>query len=107
MTTIVTSGTQTATVTTKHQLYTTASAGVYELLVDTTNMVNGDVLELYIDVIYKSGGSSIQTHYATFAHVQSDPGKCSVPVVAPYGATFHLKQTVGTSRNFDWCITLG
>jgi hypothetical protein len=107
MTTVVTSGTQAATLTTKHQLYTTASAGVYELLVDTTAMANGDVLELFIDAVYKSGGSSIQTHYATFAHVQSDPGKVSVPVVAPYGATFHLKQTLGTGRSYDWCITVG
>jgi len=104
---IVTSGTQSAELTTKHQLYTTASSGVYALLVDTTGMVNGDVLELYIDVVYKSGGSSIQTHYAIFAHVQSDPGKVSVPVIAPYGATFYLKQNLGTGRSFDWCITSG
>lgn len=104
---IATSGTQVATVGTKHQLHTTTENGVYELLVDATGIVNGDKLELYIEVRYKSGGALIQTHYATFSHKQSDPGKVSVPVVAPYGAAFHLKQTAGTARSFDWCITSG
>lgn len=104
---LITSGTQVATISTKHQLYTTETSGVYMVLVDTTAMANGDKLELFIDAKYKSGGSSIQTHYATFAHVQSDPGKVSVPVIAPYGATFSLKQTAGTGRSFDWCITSG
>ena len=100
-------GTQTASVGTKHQLFTTTANGVYELLVDTTALANGDKLELTINIPFKSGGASIQTHYATFAHAQSDPGKVSVPVVAPYGATFSLKQTSGTARSFDWCITSG
>lgn len=104
---LITSGTQAATISTKHLLYTTETSGVYMVLVDTTAMANGDKLDLFIDAKYKSGGSSIQTHYATFAHVQSDPGKVSVPVVAPYGATFSLKQTAGAGRSFDWCITSG
>lgn len=104
---VITSGTQVATLSTKHALYTTAASGVYMLMIDTTDMANGDKLELFIDAKYKSGGASIQTHYATFAHVQSDPGKVSVPVIAPYGATFSIKQTAGTGRSFDWCITSG
>lgn len=101
---IVTGGTQTATVSTKHQLHTTTSLNTYSLMVDTTNMVNGDVLELYIDVLYKSGGTARQTYMISYAHGQSDPGKISVPALAPYGATFSLKQTAGTGRSFDWCV---
>lgn len=102
--TIVTYGTQSATVTTKHQLYTTTSEGVYVLGVDTNALQVGDTVELYIDVAYEAGGTKRQTFYVSHSHVQADPGKISVPVVAPYGATFHLKQTVGTGRSFPWYI---
>lgn len=100
-------GTQTATVGTKHELFATTSSSVYMLMVDTSNMANGDKIELVIEIAFKSGGALVQTHYATFAHVQSDKGKTSVPVAAPFGATFYLKQTAGTGRSFDWCITSG
>lgn len=101
---VVTSGTQTATISTKHQLYTTNAANTYALIVETVNMVLGDVLELYIDIACESGGTHRQAYYVVFAHVQADTAKISVPVVAPYGATFHLKQTAGTGRAFKWCV---
>ena len=100
-------GTQTAVVGTKHQLFETTSSGVYMLMIDASNMANGDKIELFIEIALKSGGSLIQTHYATFAHAQADSGKQSVPVAAPFGARFHIKQTAGTARSFDWCITSG
>ena len=100
-------GTQVVTVGTEHTLFTASAPGVYVLLVDTTAMVNGDVIELSIKAKYASTGAYVQTHYATFAHVQSDPGKVSVPVIVPYAATFNIKQTAGSARSFDWCITSG
>lgn len=99
-------GTQVAVVGTEHTLYT-SEPGVFELHVDTTAMNNGDVLEIAIKSKYASTGTYVQTHYAVFAHVQSDPGKVSVPVIVPYAATFHIKQTAGSARSFDWCITSG
>ena len=104
---VLANGAQSATVGTKHQLHTTTANGVYMLMVDTTNLVNGDALELYIDVGFATGVAHVQTHYSIFANVQDDPGKVSVPVVAPYGATFSLKQTTGVSRSFVWCVTTG
>lgn len=101
---IISNGSQTATINTKHQLYTTNLTNTYALVVDTTNMALGDVLELYVDVACESGGTHRQAYYTTFAHPQSDPGKISVPVIAPYGATFSLKQTAGTGRVFKWCV---
>lgn len=101
---VVTSGTQTATLDTKHQLYTTNLANTYALIVDTTNMVLGDVLELFVDIACESGGTHRQAYNVVFAHVPADPAKISVPVVAPYGATFSLKQTAGTGRAFAWCV---
>jgi len=101
---VVSSGTQTATISTKHQLFTTGLANTYALMVDTSNMAIGDVVELYVDVACKSAGTHRQAYLVVFAHVQADPAKLSVPVVAPYGATFHLKQSAGTGREFDWCV---
>lgn len=101
---VASSGSKTATISTKHSLYATTADGVYSLMVDTNNLALGDVLELSIDVAYSSGGSRRQTYAVTYAHVQSDPGKISVPVIAPYGAEFFLKQTAGTGRSFNWCV---
>lgn len=101
---VIANGTQASVVGSKHSLHTTSSNGVFALMVDTSAMVNGDKLEIYIDVGFVSGAAHIQTHYSIFAHAQDDPGKVSVPVVAPFGATFSIKQTAGTSRSFPWCI---
>ncbi len=106
MSSVASSGSQSATINTKHSLYATTNSGIYSLMVDATNMVLGDVLELSVDVAYASGGTRRQTYAATYAHAQSDPGKISVPVVAPWGAEFNLKQTAGTGRSFPWAVVL-
>lgn len=100
----IANNTQTATIGTKHQLYTSNAANTYALLVDTSSMNLGDVLELYIDVACEPGGTHLQAYFVTYAHTQADPAKLSVPVLAPYGATFSLKQTAGTGRVFKWCV---
>lgn len=101
---IVGTGTQSASISTKHQIYTTTIAGVFVLVVDATNMALGDILELYADVGCFSGDAHVQAYFVTYAHNQADPAKLSVPVTAPYGATFHLKQTAGTGRSFKWSV---
>ncbi len=103
---IISSGAQAATLNTPHLLYQTTDAGVYSLMVDTSQLALGDVLELSVDVAFASGGTRRQTYAVTYAHTQSDPGKISVPVVAPFGAAFYLNQTAGTARSFDWCVVL-
>lgn len=101
---LVTSGTQTATISTKHQLYTTSTDGIYALGVDTSAMALGDVLEIYAEADFESAGTNRQVLFYTYAHVQADPGKVSIPVIAPFGVTFHLKQTAGTGRAFPWFV---
>jgi len=100
----ISEGTQTATIGTKHQLYTTSLANTFALLLDTNNMALGDVLEMYVDVACKSGATQRQAYFATYAHNQADPAKISVAIIAPAGATFSLKQTAGTGRAFDWSV---
>lgn len=101
---IASTGTQTAVISTKHQLYTTSSIGTYVLVVDTSNMALGDILELYADIGCYSGDAHVQAYYVAYAHNQSDLAKLSVPVIAPYGVTFYLKQTEGTGRAFKWSV---
>lgn len=102
--TVESSGTQTAVIGTEHSLATTTAAKVYDLSVDTSNMINGDVLELRIKRKVLTGGAEALLFYAVFSHAQSEPVKVSVPVVAPYGATFTLKQTAGTAKAFPWSV---
>lgn len=104
MVTVASSGSQTAVINTKHQLYDSTTPAVFVFMVDTANMVIGDRVELSIDVAYASGGSLRQTYSKLYAYGQSDPGKISVPVVSPYQIRFYLKQVAGTGRIFPWAI---
>lgn len=109
MTLIVTaSGTQTATVGSNHDLTTLTGPKTFTLMIDTSNMVFGstnDELELRIKTKALTGGTERLTYYAYFVGAQDMPVKISIPVPVPYTATVSLKQTFGTSRNFDWNIT--
>ncbi len=100
-----TSGTQSATVTTEHVLATITAAGTYQLVVDTSNMVLADVLELRIKVKVLTGSTSAEAFFAAYAQDQGvDVVKYSPPIGAPFEFIATLKQTAGTSRNFDWAI---
>ncbi len=96
------SGNQTAVVTTEHTLATIATDGTFVLSVDTSEMVLGDELELRAKVKVTSGGTTREYLIATYAHVQGQPIKTSIPVASINECVFTLKQTVGTSRDFDW-----
>ena len=100
-----TGGTQTATVTTEHTLATITAAGTYQLVVDTTNMVFGDTLELRVKVKARSASSSLEVFYASYSGAQgTDVIKLSPPMPAPFEFIATLKQTVGTGRAFIWSI---
>lgn len=100
--TSVGSGTQTATLDTEHTLDTETSAGVYVLVVDTSNMTFGDITLLRIYTKDKSGGVSRLAYSATFANVQAEPHKYSVPVPIDTEIVCKLEQTDGTGRDYDW-----
>ena len=100
--TSVASGTQTAVVNTEHTLDTETVAGAYVLVVDTVNMVNGDVLELRLKTKAITGGTSRLAYLATYANVQGEPNKYSIPIPVSDELVATLKQTAGTSRDFPW-----
>lgn len=98
------SGSQVAVVTTEHTLATISDDGTYVLYVDTSVMVLGDELELRAKVKVTSSGTTREFLVATYAHVQGQPIKASIPVASINECVFTLKQTAGTSRTFDWEI---
>lgn len=99
------SGTQSATVGTEHTLATPTTAKTRVLTVDLSNLVAGDQVELRVKKKVLTGGSAVLAAYAAFAGPVNTVVADSVPVICPYGATLTLKQTAGTSRNFDWTVT--
>lgn len=100
--TVVGEADQVATVGTEHTLDTETTSGVFQLRVDTKNMVNGDVVEIRMKTKVRTGGTSGQEEFATYANVQSDPIKKSIPVESDVELICTLKQTAGTSRTFPW-----
>ena len=101
---VVSSGTQTATISTEHSLATSTTGKTYVLAVNTANMVNGDELELRIYTKVLSGSTKQLAYYAAYAHTQGIPNKYSVPVPANQYCEASLKQTAGTGRSYEWAL---
>ncbi len=100
--TSVGSGTQTATLDTEHTLDTETTAGVYVLVVNMYNLANGDVVILRIKTKAVSAGTSRLAYSATYANIQSELIKYSVPVPIDTEIICTLEQTDGTGRDFEW-----
>lgn len=100
------SGTQSgATVgTTTTTLATIAEPGEYELVVDTTNMVNGDELELSVEEKALSGSSYAVADKGNWVNVQENKIIRSGFFLTDVAVQFKLKQQAGTARNFDWSV---
>lgn len=105
MITVASSGTQTATIGTRHLIYDSSVSAVFTFLADLSAMALGDQVELEIEIAYAPSGATKKTYSSgLYAHVQSEPGKLSVPVPSPYQIKFFLTQSAGTGRAFPWAI---
>lgn len=99
------SGSQTATIGTEHSLGAAiTAAGVYQLVVDTSALANGDVLELRVKTKAKAGSTSRVEEIITYVNAQTAQNKRSVPYPVDTEIAFTLTQTAGTGRAFDWNI---
>lgn len=105
MSTVVSSGSQTATITTEHVLDTVAAAGVYSLCVDLAALVAGDIVELRVYGKARTGDTERLLHRGTYGPIAvSVPLVQSVPIVSPHHFKATLKQVAGTGRAFPWAI---
>ena len=83
-------------------------AGTFVLIVDTVNMVAGDVIELRVWKMVLTGGTQRVAYLARYdgAQATDDLIKVSVPISNELTDTnavrFSLTQTHGTSRNYPW-----
>lgn len=102
---VVTSGSQTATISTEHSLYDSTTAGTFQLAVDTSVLSGSESVELraYTKVINTSG-TYRQAAVVTIQAGDPSPGSISPPLLCPNGAKFTLKQLSGTGRSFDWAV---
>ena len=104
------SGTQSATVTTEHSLGTAAVAGVFQLIVDVSGLLDNDVLVLRIKQKVLTGGTARVMWSETYYGAQSAEAYIvpSIPVlndlVEAGALDFTLQQTFGTSRDFPWKV---
>jgi hypothetical protein len=102
---VASSGTQTAVISTEHAVYDSATAGTFQFVVDTNNMVSGEIAELRVySKTITSGGTYRQAAVITVTAVDASPLFISPPFMCPNGAKFTLKQTSGTGRAFDWAV---
>lgn len=104
MTSVKTSGSQTATLTTEHTLATVTDAGTYQLVVDAANLANNEHLTLRIYGKARSGDTERLIWPVTVSHAQVAPLVESVPIASPHHLKVTLEQNGGTGRAFPWAV---
>lgn len=101
----VTSGTQTATISTEHTLgVAQTDDGVYVGSVNVTNMATGDTLKIrsYKKVI--AAGSVALFQEIELSGAQTEKVVDLDPVGSVHGFELRIVQTAGSGRSFEWSI---
>lgn len=84
-----------------------ALAGVFQLVLDLTNMQSGDTIVVHSMEKAVAAGSQViewERTYTYSAGLALEPLLRSPGLIGIHGWGFQMKQTVGGSRNFDWSI---
>lgn len=107
-------GTETATAGgTEDTIVTDTDSGIYVLVVDLQNLVNGESVEFRAYVKVLTGDNEELVYEQSYSHKQGDgagPGSIgkgpvivkSPPIESPFSVTFTLRQINGTGRAFKW-----
>lgn len=102
---VAASGTQTATLTTEHTLSDStgaATAGYFQLVVDTAALVGGEDLELQVYEPVLASGTLRVVERIFLTGALNDPLVKSNVHACTHGVKFTLRQTGGTGRAFPW-----
>lgn len=99
-----TSGSQTATLSTDHTLATITTAGIYQLRVDTTNLVTGETLFVEVQEKVRTGDGYTTAFKQSFAGSTSEDTIVLIPWTVVWGVKFIIRQEGGTGRAFPWSI---
>ena len=109
-----TQGTKTATAGgTEDTIVTDTDPGVFVLMVDLQNLVNGESVEFRAYTKVLTGDSEELVYEQSYSHKQGNgagvgsPGKGPVlvkspPIESPFSVTFTVRQINGTARAFKW-----
>lgn len=104
------SGSQTATLTTEHELSAPSEAGEYALQLDLNNMAANDVLEVRAYLMVASGGTARPIWFHMFAGAQPSHALNAVSqwvantLTEANAIRFTIKQTFGTGRAYPYKI---
>lgn len=104
---VQTSGSQTASISTEHDLATITTAGVFQLAVDMANMADGTTPDILTIKAYgKARSSDTERLMETweFIGAQGKPLWRSNPEVSPHYIRYTLTQGQGTGRAFPWAV---
>jgi len=100
------SGNQTATINTEHSLLDTTDAGVYQGLIDLTNLADGDTLEIRVYIKANASATLSVAYIITLKDAQSSDGLVLItpPAMSAVEWKMTLKQTAGTGRSYQWGV---
>jgi hypothetical protein len=82
-------------------LGSSTTAGVFQLVLDTNNLANGDVLEVNVYDKVLSGSTARVVFNAVYANAQGEKIKVSPPIMVSHYFEVQLTLT-GSTRTFDW-----
>lgn len=102
---LLASGTQAAVINTEHSLNTQTTAGVFRAIIDCSNMVAGDIVEIRVYEKPTAAGDTKQL--AQYMRIRGPLAKPIKRTVAVEQTVYHevtLKQVAGTGRNFKWGV---
>ena len=101
------SGSQTATLDTEHTLNSTSpetTDGVFQVVVDASAMVAGDITIIRIKEKARSADTQRLAYRATLSGAQTEPLWVSPSLILLHGWDVTLEQTDGTGRAYPWSI---
>jgi hypothetical protein len=86
-------------------LQTQTDDGIYQVFLDLSDMVDGDILELKIYEKVRAGDTQRVVHYETFAHAQGTVDNYASPsLILMHGWDVSLKRISGTDVTVNWSI---
>lgn len=91
---------------TEQTLATITTGGVFQLVVDLSNMQNGDAVEFRAKVKIRSLSSEKTVVMSTYAHAQGADGAIAItpPLPAPYQFSATIRRVSGGDRSYEWAI---
>jgi hypothetical protein len=99
------SGSQTATISTEHNLVANATDdGIYQVFIDCDAMVAGDITEFAIKEKARSADTQRIVFKASLSGAQAEPLWVSPSLVLLHDWTVSLRQTAGTGRAYPWSV---